>query len=315
MVARLEVENLRVRYPDGTMAVDGVSLAVDPGVHLGVVGESGSGKSSLLRAAGGLLPAGAVRSGEVRLDGAVLPPHDGPAWVEARRTRLGFVLQEARSALNPVHAVLAQVMEAVDPAGDQPRAARRARAEAGLVRVGYPNEAFGAYPHQLSGGLAQRAMLAMALARDPTLVLADEPVASLDAPRRAQVRDVLRAGLAAGGALVEVTHDLDATEHADVLAVMYAARLVELGPADAVRRAPAHWYTKGLLAARPRPGRPPQPIPGAVPALRTPPPGCRFHPRCEAATERCRTEAPPLVALPSGPERKVACHHPIEVSP
>jgi peptide/nickel transport system ATP-binding protein len=297
--AGLAVSGLRVSYGP-TVVVDGVDLQVAPGEVVSLVGESGCGKSTLLRAVARLLPPGAQVEGRVTWAGAPIT-----AWPEFRRGVLGVMFQEPGEALNPTRSVRAQVQEALP----QLPAAERGRAAAALLlRAGFsaPDVVLGAYPHQLSGGQRQRVLAALAIARDPALLLLDEPVAHLDATVAV---DVLHALLPPGPrAALWVTHDLAwAAQRADRVVVMYAGRVVEVGAAAAVLAAPRHPYTAGLVAALPRPGRPLQPIPGAPPALAAPPPGCRFHPRCPRADPRCRTEVPALA-----PGRNFACHHPLE---
>ncbi|MCB9651451.1 MAG: ABC transporter ATP-binding protein [Deltaproteobacteria bacterium] len=314
--AGLHLSGLRVTVgpPDRRVtAVDGIDLSVAPGEVVAVVGESGCGKSTLLRAVCGLLPRDATLEGTLAWDGTPLPAPGDPGWAALRREVLGVVFQEPGEALNPTRRIANQVIEALPPL---PRARRKAAAAALLARAGFPEPeaVLGAYPHALSGGQRQRILAALALARDPALLLADEPTAHLDPTLAAQLLEVLFRGPgpaapptpSADRAALWVTHDLAwAARLATRVDVMYAGRVVERGPARAVLEAPRHPYTAGLVAAVPRPGRELAPIPGAPPSLLSPPAGCRFHPRCPRATERCAQVRPEWRA-------GVACHHPLE---
>ncbi len=298
------VEALAVEFPtaDGVVAaVNGVSFEVAAGETLALVGESGSGKSVTAMAAMGLVEApGRVTAGSVRFQGIdllSLPEED------RRRVRgpgMAMVFQDPLSALNPVFSVGYQVGEMLRLHAGLGRRAAKARAVELLERVRIPGAAgrVGDYPHQFSGGMRQRVMIAMALALDPRLLIADEPTTALDVTVQAQILELL-AGLRAetGMGLLLITHDLGVVaEVADRMAVMYAGRIVETGRAAEVLVAPAHPYTQGLLASMPgrRPGRRLEPIAGAPPSLSRIPPGCPFHPRCPWVVDRCRAERPPL---------------------
>lgn len=296
----LVADGLTVRlYPQtgGVHAVNDVSWTLAPGRTLAIVGESGSGKTVMSLAPLGLLPPGvsADIDGTLTLDGA--PPVLG--------SDVGVVFQDPPSALNPLRRVGAQVVDAAR----LPRRARRARAVELLRLVGLPDpeRAADAYPHELSGGMLQRAMIAGALAGEPRVLIADEPTTALDASMQEQVLDVL-ADLQArlGLALLLITHDIGVVaKMADDVAVMYAGRIVEHGPARRVLDAPEHPYTQGLLAAVPSPDAEPGTrfvgLDGAPPDLTQRIGGCAFAPRCPLAMDACTTERPQLVA-------GVSCH-------
>ena len=311
--------------------MDGVTLSLSPGRTLAVVGESGCGKSALSLSLLRLLPpAGRVVAGRVLLDGEdllALPPARMRA---VRGQRVAMVFQEPMTSLNPMLRVGAQVAEALlahpgapgtqgtTPHPGPPRGrALRERVVAALddVRIADPARCAAAYPHQLSGGMRQRVMLAMALAGDPALLIADEPTTALDVTVQAAILALLRARQRRSGmAILLVTHDLGVVaQMADEVAVMYAGRVVEHGPARAIFADPQHPYTLGLLACQPALSRPgadgaAQRLPaigGAVPAPGAMPPGCRFHPRCAFAAARCRDEDPAL--RPLGPGHEAAC--------
>jgi oligopeptide/dipeptide ABC transporter ATP-binding protein len=299
----LSVRDLRVAF-GGVEAVRGVSFGVRPGEVLALVGESGAGKSLTARTVLGMAPQDAAVTGSVLLRGEPVTPAD---WGRS----VAFVPQDALSALSPVHRVGAQLALAVRSVQRLPKREARARAEEALEQVGIPGDRLDAFPHEFSGGMRQRAVIAMATVNEPDLIVADEPTTALDPTMRAQILGALAERREATGAsLVLVTHDLDAVrEHADRTAVMYAGRLVEHGPTDRILASPRSPYTAALLASVPAsdtprksrlpalPGRPPSP--GAVP------PGCAFAQRCAHATARCRTELPAPRSLDG---REVACH-------
>ncbi len=319
MAALLEVRDLSVEYPrpDGTVrAVDGVSLAVDRGEVVALVGESGCGKSTLGLALLGLVPSpGRITGGRVFLAGEDLLALPEPELRRRRGAGIAWVPQETGDALNPVMTVGAQVAEVLR--AHRPLGRRQAMEEAvrALARVGIPDPARRArqYPHEFSGGMKQRALLAMALAAGPRVLVADEPTTALDVTLQAGVLDLLR-GFAdrEGLGVLLVTHDLGVVAAAcDRVIVMYAGRIVEEGPVGAVFRSPLHPYTEGLLAGVPRPGIPRgslPAIPGQVPDLAHLPPGCAFAPRCSRATPRCRETVPVLEGAGAG--RAVACLEP-----
>jgi peptide/nickel transport system ATP-binding protein len=295
-------------------AVNGVSFAVQPGEVLCILGESGSGKSVTLRALMRLLPPRRTRiEGEVRIDGRDVLAMRPQALRDLRGGLAAMIFQEPMTALDPVYTVGQQIGEAVRRhTGCGSHAAReRALELLELVRIPSAERRLDAYPHELSGGLRQRAMIAMALSCNPRLLLADEPTTALDATVQVQVLILLRRlQRELGMGMIFVTHDLGvASEIADTIAVMYAGRIVESGPVGQVLSAPEHPYTAGLLAStvhgQPR-DRDIDAIPGSPPDLRRLPPGCSFAPRCLRRMADCRV-AVPQPRFPA-PGRMAACH-------
>ena len=295
-----ELDDLRVRFgagADSVEAVRGVSLQVMPGEVLCLLGESGSGKSVSMRALMRLLPPQTRISGGVRVEGQDVMSLSGKALRGLRGGAAAMVFQEPMTALDPVYTVGQQITESIRQHLGGTQAAARARAleVLELVRVPDASRRLDAYPHELSGGLRQRVVIAMALACRPRLLLADEPTTALDATVQIQILVLLR-GLQQelGMGMVIVTHDLGvAAEVADRVAVMYAGQIVEQGPVRDVLRRPSHPYTQGLLASVVREGEGEiQAIPGSPPDLRRPPPGCAFAPRCPAAIEACTAAIP-----------------------
>jgi peptide/nickel transport system ATP-binding protein len=319
--AVLRVEDLRVAFetPDGLVqAVDGISYEVAPGRTLGIVGESGSGKTVAATTAMGLTRGSRTHvSGRVLLDGEEDLLSASPDRLRALRgEEIAMVFQDPLSALHPLLRVGAQIEEAVRAhRSGVSHAAARARAVELLEHVAIPNarQRVDAYPHELSGGMRQRAMIAMALANEPRVLIADEPTTALDVTVQKQILTLLRRLRdELGMAMVLITHDLGVVaETADEVAVMYAGRIVEQAPAAELFAAPQHPYTWGLLRSMPRldaaPGADLVPIPGRPPSLIDPPSGCRFHPRCPYVRERHRSVDPPLVPLSSAPVHRVAC--------
>ncbi|MFF9181370.1 ABC transporter ATP-binding protein [Streptomyces misionensis] len=314
----LEVRDLQVEFRtrDGVArAVDGVSYAVDAGQTLAVLGESGSGKSVTAQAVMGILdtPPGRITGGEILFQGRDLLGLGEEERRGLRGAKMAMIFQDALSALNPVLPVGDQLGELfVVHRGTSKREAR-ARAVELMDRVRIPGAAQRVrdYPHQFSGGMRQRIMIAMALALEPALVIADEPTTALDVTVQAQVMDLLaelRREYRMG--LVLITHDLGVVaDVADRIAVMYAGRIVESAPVHDIYRAPAHPYTRGLLDSIPRldlKGRELYAIKGLPPNLTRVPPGCAFHPRCPMARDVCRTEVPPLYEVSEA--RSSACH-------
>ena len=299
--------------------VDGVSLSIPRGGTLGLVGESGCGKSVTALSLLGLLRAPArVVAGEARFEGQDLLALPEDALRRVRGDRVAMVFQEPMTALNPVFAVGAQIAEAVRLHRGASRAEARARAVEVLRQVGIPapEERVDAYPHQLSGGMRQRAVIAMALACDPALLVADEPTTALDVTLQAQVLELLaRLRAERGLAVLLITHDLGVVAEAcDAVAVMYAGRVVERADTATLFACPAHPYTAGLLRSIPsfedaRARRRLQAIPGMVPSPRERPTGCAYRPRCERATELCARVDPPLEE--KRPGQWAACHHPV----
>ncbi|HKN49819.1 MAG TPA: ABC transporter ATP-binding protein, partial [Actinomycetota bacterium] len=302
----LEVKDLHVTFasPDGAVqAVRGLDLMVSEGESLGIVGESGSGKSVSMLAVMGLLPRNATVTGSVRFRGEELLGRPDPELRRLRGGKLAMIFQDPMTSLNPVLSVGFQIAEAIEahhPGTD--RKAAMARAAELLDLVGIPNAAARArqYPHEFSGGMRQRAMIAMAIANDPDVLVADEPTTALDVTIQAQILGVLeRAQEATGAAILLITHDLGVVAGvADRIVVMYAGRAVETGGIYNVFGHPRHPYTLGLLASLPRlddRGRERLvPIPGSPPSMVHPPPACAFHPRCPFAREMCREETPLL---------------------
>ena len=316
----LEIDGLEIGFRDEgrvTPVVEGVGLAVPPGGTLGLVGESGCGKSLTARAVMRLLPEppAVVRARRLRLAGRELLNLSERAMRDVRGSTAAMIFQEPMTSLNPVWTVGFQIEESLRLHTDLPRAARRERAIELLRRVGVgaAERRLAQYPFELSGGLRQRAMIAMALACSPRLLIADEPTTALDVTVQAQILDLL-AGLRAelGMAILLITHDLGVVaELCDRVAVMYAGRIVEEASATALFARPLHPYTAGLLAAMPRLGRPRgrlTTIPGAVPPPGRRPAGCAFRERCGRSQPRCAVEAPSLARLAAG--HAAACWNP-----
>ena len=317
MSALLSVEDLGVSFatPEGPLrAVDGISFSLERGAVLGLVGESGCGKSATASALCGLLPPGARTTGSAHLLGQELTSLSEPSWRSVRGRRISMVFQDPMSSLNPLLSVGEHLVETLRTHQELSRTAARTAAAEWLRRVGIPDPAarLASFPHELSGGMRQRVMIALALCPGPDLLVADEPTTALDVTIQAQILDLLatlRKELRM--TMIFITHDLGVVERvADRIAVMYAGRVAEEGPAAAILSAPRHPYTRGLLDSvpgfRPRTGRLPS-IPGAVPSPRDWPSGCRFHPRCAHADRICEETVP---AAP-GPEGGAACFHPV----
>jgi oligopeptide/dipeptide ABC transporter ATP-binding protein len=316
--ALLEVRDLHVQIPTRrgvVRAVDGVSFEVPAGKAVGLVGESGSGKTMTLRSIIGLLPPEAkITSGQVILGGRDLVELSAPELNRVRGRRMSMIFQEPMSALNPVMRVGHQIAEgpAVQLGYNRKKAAARALELMGRVGIPDPERRFRAYPHEFSGGMRQRVMIAIALSCEPELILCDEPTTALDVTIQDQILRLLTALCAeAGVSLVFVTHDLPVVAQVcDNLAVMYGGRLVERGTVREVLGAPRHPYTLGLVRSAPDFENVQDsliPIPGSPPSLITPPPGCRFHPRCSFAEDDCRVTPPELRLLAGG--RATACLH------
>ncbi len=319
--AFLDVRDLRVHFKtdDGLVrAVDGLSFHLERGRTLGIVGESGSGKSVTSLAIMGLHHGSGTRmSGQIWLNGKELV---GATKDEVRRLRgqsMAMIFQDPLSAMHPFYSVGAQIIEAYRVHHDVSRHVARTRAIELLDRVGIPqpDKRVDDYPHQFSGGMRQRAMIAMALSCNPDLLIADEPTTALDVTVQAQILDLIRDLQSEfGSAVIIITHDLGVVaELADDILVMYGGKAVEYGNAHALFRAPEHPYTWGLLGSMPRLDREVrdrlQPIKGTPPSLINLPPGCSFHPRCGYAGTGgipCRTEVPQL--LTEGGSHAVSCH-------
>ncbi|MDF3289485.1 dipeptide ABC transporter ATP-binding protein [Streptomyces silvisoli] len=309
----LRVRDLRVAF-GGVDAVRGVHLELRRGEVLGLVGESGSGKSTVALAVLGLLPDSATVSGSVRLDGVELCGAGDAALSRLRGNRIAMVFQDPLSAFTPVHRIGDQIAETIRAHRDISRRAARERAVELLDLVGIPEPRAraAAFPHEFSGGMRQRAMIAMAVANEPDVLLADEPTTALDVTIQAQVLDVLRtAQRATGAAMLLVSHDLGVIAGtADRVAVMYAGRIVETAPVHELFAAPRMPYTLGLIGAVPRLDGGTGtgmlvPVPGAPPAPGALPSGCSFAPRCPLADDVCRAAEPPLRQLAD--DHLVAC--------
>ncbi|HUB14756.1 MAG TPA: ABC transporter ATP-binding protein [Acetobacteraceae bacterium] len=302
----LSVRDLHVHYVTAqgmVRAVDGADLEVPAGSIVGLVGESGCGKSTLGRALMGVLPATArIAGGSIRFEGRDLVPLPERERRPLRWRRMAFVPQTAMNALDPVQRLRTQMLEVLCERGGLSRPAALDRAETLLRLVGLDPHTLADYPHQFSGGMRQRASIALALALEPALVIADEPVTALDVIVQRQVLDVLRdLQHRLNLAMILVTHDMAVVAYAcDRVAVMYAGQVVESGPVAAVLEAPFHPYTMGLTHAFPDlrdDAAALVPIEGAPPSLLAPPPGCRFAERCPFAEPNCRAAPPPLATV------------------
>ena len=321
-MALLEIENLSVEFPSRSSvlhAVEGVSLSLDAGDVLGIVGESGSGKSVTMMALMGLVPyPGRVTASKMRFDG-----HDLLGLSTRERNRLtgkdvAMIFQEPTTSLNPCFSVGFQLAETLRVhLGMDSKAAKRRSIEL-LEQVGIsdPETRLKAYPHQLSGGMNQRVMIAMAIACNPKLLIADEPTTALDVTIQAQILDLLRSlQRERGMALVLITHNMGVvSDMAQRVAVMYAGQIMEQQPAQALFQWPRHPYTEALMAALPERSDGSArlaTIPGMVPGLYDRPTGCLFAPRCNYADDDCRGQRPGLV---KGLEAAVRCHHPLSMT-
>ncbi|HMH50927.1 MAG TPA: ABC transporter ATP-binding protein [Candidatus Acidoferrum sp.] len=327
-VRELEVSYATDRGP--ARVLDKISLAIAPGEVVGLVGESGCGKTTLARAVLGILPVGAARvhGGEILFKGRDLLREDPRAVNDRIRGRaITFIPQDPFTSFNPVFTVGTQLMDlmrwksprrAADADGwfrGYPRERRRADRDAVLeilraVQIPEPERALGRLPHEFSGGQRQRVMIAMALLPQPDLVIADEPTTALDVTIQAQILRLLRQLVKERSvSVLFTTHDLGtAHEICDRVVVMYAGQEMESAPTDAFFRRPAHPYTRRLLASVPGADGEIRDIPGEVPSLVDPPSGCRFHPRCDAATEACAVALPEAKLV--GADHEVRCHHP-----
>ena len=308
----LSVENLKVRFPGNTggylTAVDGVSFSLREGRTLGIVGESGCGKTVTSLAMMGLLPARSAEiSGRVVFEGQDLLTIPDTDLRDLRGNRLAMIFQEPMTSLNPSWTIGDQISEAVLRHRDVTKAEARARAIEMLrrVRIPVPEERIDDYPHKLSGGMRQRVMIAMALACDPKLIIADEPTTALDVTIQAQILDLLRDLRAeTGAAVVLITHDLGVVaEVCDEVIVMYAGEVVERAPVETLFAMPQHPYTIGLIGSIPRLDLRKErlaAIGGAVPDMAQAQVGCRFAARCPFVEAACRTESPALVEVRPG---------------
>jgi peptide/nickel transport system ATP-binding protein/oligopeptide transport system ATP-binding protein len=323
MTALLDIAGYRLAF-DGfegrAEVLDGIDLAVEAGETVGIVGETGCGKSVLARSITRLVPTppGRVLGGQIRFAGEDVLAMDRRALARLRGAGVAMIFQDPMTYLNPVFSIGSQmedVIRAHDRAAGRPRRTRAAAhavaaALLGSVRLPDPAALLARYPHELSGGMRQRVLIAMALAGEPKMLVADEPTTALDVTIQAQVLRLIADLVAARGiTLLLISHDLGVIGAlCRRVVVMYAGTLVEDAPAGLLFDRPRHPYTRGLLAAVPdlaRPGQRAQPIPGHIPNLLAPPPGCRFHPRCPLAIPRCGAEKPALRPVDG---RLVACH-------
>ncbi|MHA6630873.1 ABC transporter ATP-binding protein [Pseudonocardia sichuanensis] len=315
----LEVDHLHVSFPAAAgrrnAAVRDVSFAIGEGEILGMAGESGSGKSLTALSVMGLVPRPPAEiTGSIRFEGTDLLGLRPAEWNRLRGDQIGMVFQEPMTALDPVFTVGRQLTETLRAhRRTTRRAARRAAVEMlEAVGIPLPDRRFDEYPHQLSGGMRQRVMIAIALICEPRLLIADEPTTAVDVTIQAQILELLRAlSRDRGTAVLFITHDLGVVaELCDRMVTLYAGEAVEAGAVDDVLRSPQHPYTSGLLQAIPRiedRHRVLRTIPGRVPAPSAVPTGCVFHPRCGHATTECADRRPELAALPGGSPRLVRC--------
>lgn len=308
------VRDLRLGYVTNEVTVEivqDVGFSVPKGGTLALVGESGTGKSLTARSLLGILPDPVkVLGGSISIDGIDITSASEAQLQKVRGGRIGFVPQDPMSALNPVRRIRSAFSEVLKRHTELDSAARRRRAESALARVGLRSTVLDRYPHQLSGGMKQRIMIALVLAVEPAVVVADEPTTALDATVQAEILDLLAEHVAGHMALVLITHDLGvAATICQHIAVMYGGRFVEYGDSRTLLETPAHPYTRGLLAASPDIDPDVEclvPIPGSPPSPLSRPAGCGFRPRCTFASETCLIP-PPL----RGEGRQVACWHPV----
>jgi peptide/nickel transport system ATP-binding protein len=318
-MALLEVKDLKTHFrtDDGIVkAVDGVNFEVEKGKTLGIVGESGCGKSVTCLSIMGLNPSrNTVSSGEALFKGENLLKMPKKRLRDIRGNDIAMIFQDPMTSLNPVHSIGRQLVEAIKLHRDVSSRQARGRALELLKAVGIPraDRRMGDYPHQFSGGMRQRVMIAMALINDPDLLIADEPTTALDVTTQAQILELMnRLQREFGSAIIVITHDLGVVaETADEVVVMYAARVVERAPVDRLFNRPHMPYTWGLLGSLPRldieTERLTQ-IPGQPPSLLNPPRGCRFHPRCPYVMNVCREREPELRPISDDPGHLQACH-------
>jgi oligopeptide/dipeptide ABC transporter ATP-binding protein len=315
----LEVRGLATQFRTDAglvRAVDGASFALGRGETLALVGESGCGKSVTALSILGLLPRpqAAIAAGSIRFAGEELVGAPEARLRQIRGNEIAMIFQEPMTSLNPVYTVGDQIIEAITLHRGLDYDAARARAieMLGIVGIPAPAARIDEYPHQLSGGMRQRVMIAMALSCEPQLLIADEPTTALDGTIQAQILDLLRRLQAEFGmSVLLITHDLGVVaEMAHRVVVMYAGKVVEAAGVIDLFERPRHPYTAGLFASLPVVGgerRPLRPIPGIVPDPRHLPSGCAFHPRCRFALERCRTDLPPLAGQPGPAAHQAAC--------
>ncbi len=316
-MALLEVKSLRTSFftEDGEVrAVDGVSFSVEPGKLIGLVGESGSGKTASVLSIMRLLPESArIVGGQILFEGRDLTKIPEPEMRQVRGAKIAMIFQEPMTSLNPVFTIGNQIGEAIRLHQDAARREARERSIEALRMVGIadPERRVDDYPHQLSGGMRQRVMIAMALSCNPKVLIADEPTTALDVTIQAQILDLIRdLQVRLGLAVVLVTHDLGVVaEYADDVTILYAARVMEQASCAELFQNPLNPYTKCLLESIPGTGGNRQKrlraIPGTIPSAMNPPAGCRFHPRCPMAAAECAKSDPPLEE--KRPRHHVAC--------
>jgi peptide/nickel transport system ATP-binding protein len=318
-MALLEVRDLKTHFrtDDGIVkAVDGVSFSVEKGKTLGIVGESGSGKSVTSLTIMGLnAKRNTTTTGEALFKGENLLTASPKRLREIRGNDIAMIFQDPMTSLNPVHSIGRQLVEAIQLHQDVSKKVAKSRAVEILKAVGIPRaeRRITDYPHQFSGGMRQRVMIAMALVNDPDLLIADEPTTALDVTTQAQILNLIdKLQDDFGSAVIMITHDLGViAEIADDVVVMYAAQVAEHAPVDNLFKRPAHPYTWGLLGSLPRLDADVErlvQIQGSPPSLLNPPSGCRFHPRCSYVMKVCNTEEPRLTKLPDEDVHTVACH-------
>ncbi|MDQ6851526.1 MAG: ABC transporter ATP-binding protein [Actinomycetota bacterium] len=316
--ALLVVENLTVSFPtdDGEVrAVRGVSYTVSAGEAMGIVGESGSGKSVSSMAVMGLLPKTARITGSVRFRGKEILGQKEKDYAKLRGNKIAMIFQDPLTSLNPVYSIGFQIAEAVLAHNDisKDKARERAIELLSIVGIPFPQQRVDSYPHELSGGMRQRVVIAIAMANDPDVIIADEPTTALDVTVQAQVLEALEAArVQTGAALILITHDLGVIAgHAERICVMYAGKLVETGSTEEVFYRPRMPYTLGLLGSLPRMDKSDKarltPIKGSPPSLLNLPPGCPFTPRCPIAEDICDHDEPDLLPV-EGAAHAAACH-------
>ncbi len=314
-MALLEVKGLKTYFftERGVVkAVDGISFEVEKGTTLGLAGESGCGKSTTAYSIIKLVPPpGKIVEGQILLDGKtdIVKMPEPEVRRKVRWKRISMVFQGAMNALNPVYTIGKQICEVLTYHADMTKKEAMERARELMKMVGLEPDIVKRYPHELSGGMKQRAFIAMALALNPDLVICDEPTTALDVVVQAQILNLLKELQEKFKmSIIIITHDLGViAELADYVAIMYAGKIVEKGPAEKIFLDPAHPYTRGLISSVPRLTKRVEItwIPGLPPDLIKPPPGCRFHPRCKEAMDVCKKEEPPVVKL--APDHEVAC--------
>jgi peptide/nickel transport system ATP-binding protein len=315
----LEIRNLQINfytYRGVVKALQGINLELRAGESMGLVGETGCGKSVTARAVIGFVePPGRIEAGEILLEGNDLLKCDKNEMRSVRGRKISFIFQEPKKALDPTARIASQLIEAATTArGIDARAAHQLVLDTlQQVGLGDAERVMRSYSFELSGGMAQRVMIAMAVLGGSRLIIADEPTSALDVSIQAQILRLLsEIRTSQGSALLLITHDLGvAAENCDRICVMYAGRIVEMGPVADIFASPAHPYTNKLLRALPAPGKSTlESIPGMVPDLVDPPPGCRFSNRCDRASERCTASLPRMEMIMEG--HFAACFHPVE---